>query len=140
MNVTKQQVFDAAWNGLKAQGFVRAVGLNGLCTLEAEDGKRCARGHAFAQYNIDVVDALYDWAARFGPNFETDLMRCHDSGTTPADMERRLREFAKAEGLTIPGDEPLFTQPELDRMTANILDAEWAAAQVMNLFAPKVEA
>lgn len=97
MNPTKQGVFNAAWIGLKSQEFKKSMGADGCgCVLYALDGKRCARGWAYEAFGeMDVTAAV-------GEQFEIRLMQCHDPATSPADMEARLRLFAKAEGLTIP--------------------------------------
>jgi hypothetical protein len=128
MQVTKQQVFDAAWSGLKAQGFVQAIGEYGQPCAQSMDGRRCALNHVW-----NTVDA------NFGMEFDdngiaNDLRRCHDDATSPADMERNLREFAAARGLTVPGDEkPIPSVRErLDAIYAGAKDFVETSDSVVN--------
>lgn len=113
MSITKQQVFDAAWNGLKAQGFIRTDEFKGHTICIEHDlhgygasaygpaGLKCAFAHAVGTYtSYQVCAGLGNEATKLA------LVNCHQLATSPADMERRLREFAAAEGLTVPVDVP----------------------------------
>ena len=50
--LTAQQVFDAAVNGIAAQGFKRCVGKDQGCLYRGPDGLKCTVGHS-------IPDALY---------------------------------------------------------------------------------
>lgn len=121
--LTKQEIFNIAWTGLKAQGFRKALNSNGDCVYRARNGTRCAVG-------MVLPDHLYEWEMDnqevggtgvinlvknfpkvrklFGGskdmlNFLSALQGCHDSGDDePEDMERQLRSFAKRRRLSIP--------------------------------------
>lgn len=133
MDVTKQQVFDASWKGLKAQGFVKSKVLfghneherwkawgSGRCT--PHDGSRCCA----VQHVLNVYEELND----NGPFTNADhpmgailnpLMMAHNDASSPDDMERRLRAVAKAHALTIPGDDDGF-QRFLERVVTERVD------------------
>jgi hypothetical protein len=108
MEVTRQDVFNAAWNGLKAQGFVRTDEFKGPAISAkvslvrgapaALDGRMCAFAHA---ESICDADGFYDALGAAGIDA---LIDCHQLATSPEDMERRMREFAATYNLTIPDD------------------------------------
>ena len=113
MTLTRQEIFDKAWTGLKGQGFVQSLECGG-CMYRGDNGLRCAIGHI-------IPDSRYDegleglWAGhpkvrraasihiRSG-TFASILQDCHDHYPTPANMERALRDFARDHNLTIPGE------------------------------------
>lgn len=90
--LTKQEMFDRAWKGLKAQGWAKAYDVErGVCTYLTEDGKRCAWGHVdpdgtkeqvgtVADLNLNRVGlAAYLYPEDVAPNgFACQLQRCHD--------------------------------------------------------------
>lgn len=130
--MNKQQIFDAAWRGLKAQGFVRSIRPGatspGSCLYRGPGGLRCALGHV-------IPDGLYEESfegkgapavvnelgGRFVKHIEflDALQTRHDGATSPADMETRLRAFAGDHGLTIPGDDDGF-QRFLERVQSPV--------------------
>lgn len=112
---TDQQMFDAAWTGLKKQGFVKCItsfsssserwNPSALCAWADTDGRRCAIGHSNEKYRGDAY--TYPAVSMFD-EFISDLRACHNTATSPQDMERQLREFAVAHVLTIPGERDPF--------------------------------
>jgi hypothetical protein len=114
--MTRQGIFDKAWTGLKAQGFMRSMRGKG-CAYRGAEGRRCAIGHCIpdAAYRDEWEGRRYDAFAAIGlPRMYQDehefywgvrLQGCHDSGRTPAGMEENLRDFARKHNLTIPGEE-----------------------------------
>lgn len=101
MKGTSQQCFDAAWNGLKAQGFQMANGgWKDHTTIHGTCGS-CAMGH------IDRFAP--NWRQDFFPdgggfNFGTRIYVVYKESNSANDMERRLRDFARSEGLIVPGE------------------------------------
>ncbi len=115
---TLQQVFDDAYRGLAAQGFVRSMAkrspdsIGPQCAYRGSDGRRCAIGHCIPD-EIDVpecsIRALYgddDHVTRlFGAlplDVLVNLQKAHDRGVNPGSMAANLVEFANEYGLTIP--------------------------------------
>lgn len=116
---TRQEMFNRAWKGLKAQGFERALTDDDRCVYLTADGKRCAWGHVDPEgttredvpngasvYKLNhkglglaacLFNGDLEWADR--------LQRVHDAGNTPEAMRASLVEFADRHGLTIPEDE-----------------------------------
>lgn len=121
---TKQQLFDNAWRGIKAQEFKRcAIARNrsdDLCQYRGTGdslGLRCAIGH-------NIPDTKYSPAlegmmahtpavrraagfAKADDEFAIQLQSAHDSGRrvssrTPQGMQTSLRNLAADNGLTIP--------------------------------------
>lgn len=103
MIITKQFLFDAAWNGLKAQGWQKTGSWNKDCVPAVRGCLQCANTFALHAAERTGSYGLSDFM-HFDHEFRGGLIDCHDMARSPADMERRLREFAKAERLTIPGD------------------------------------
>jgi hypothetical protein len=115
---TRQEIFDLAWNGLKAQGFLRSTSQAlreslSPCAYRGDSGRRCAIGHCIpddaykprlegaSASNKDVVEA-----ANIDPSdagFVRDLQWCHDNcDDEPTLMEGALRDFATNRRLSIP--------------------------------------
>lgn len=114
MTRTRQEIFDLAWNGLKAQGFVQSVNKTGSCVFRGPNGTRCAIGHCIPDDKYDprmdregeYFDAAFDaagvgWRDRI---FAHNLQNAHDNGEEPKSMERYLRNLAGEYGLTIPSE------------------------------------
>lgn len=112
MKRTRQEIFDLAWNGLKAQGFVQSADVSGVCLFRGPRGLKCAIGHCIPD---DCYDSRMDsdgdhWNAAWDAagvgeedrEFGERLQGVHDWGYSPEDMERRLRAFAVIYSLTIP--------------------------------------
>lgn len=124
----QQMAFNGAWRGLKWQGFQRSMrsGGDGCATravaLSGPNRRCCALGWLIPDAATDKVDMelwprrglLADvlFVATRHPlcsasdltSFASDLVDCHDMGTTPAEMKRRLLGFAHHYGLMVPND------------------------------------
>ncbi len=110
---TRQEIFDLAWNGLKAQGFLRSMD-DGQCAYRGKKRRRCAIGHCipdhlytrglegFAAYEVDVLDAALVSTA--DARWARGLQIVHDEEARSKGMERRLRRFAAEHDPTIPGE------------------------------------
>ena len=129
--MTKQEMFDRAWRGLKVQGFARAVRMttveertlpNGRLEPEAEiccyldsNGNRCAWGHVDpegtatnpAMTVTDLRVHRIGIAASLtddGVEFARELQRAHDAPYSAIGVERDMRQVAEKHGLTIPDE------------------------------------
>jgi len=112
MNRTRQEIFDLAWNGLKAQGFGKSrVPGKARCLYRGPDGLKCAIGHCIPDGNyrkkfdrgMELGGVLH--AARISDadyDFARGLQEAHDFAAAPADMVARLCAFAVAHSLIIP--------------------------------------
>lgn len=123
---TKQELFDNALFGIRAQGYERGYNAStGLCQYRGDNGTKCAIGHSIADDNYDPQydsgdsgdgDALGAFAAALGAEpddemtqFMTRLQCCHDAGAPAkalpakallADVfEARMRGLAEENGL-----------------------------------------
>lgn len=110
---TRQEIFNLAWNGLKAQGFRQSIEEDtDTCMYRGPEGLRCAIGHAipddkYAAYleRKAASDPCVLRAAGIPENlgvFADELQHCHDS--MMGGMEDQLRAFAKEKSLKIPGE------------------------------------
>lgn len=125
--LTIQEMFDRAWNGLKAQGFQRAYLLGAGCSYFDDSGRRCAWGHVdpegtrFAMNaSVNTLklrgiglavqlegldpkgDGCFDALAGSPLAFASDLQNAHDQAEEPMLMERNLRGLAERYRLTVP--------------------------------------
>lgn len=122
--MTKQEMFNKAYIGLRAQEWRQAVDTNGAgaCTYLAPNGDRCAFGHVDPEGTVIGGKPRTGtvWALRSEPGsivptlsseefeFAQRLQRAHDAAgqsynrTTEQDMEYRFEELAREYGLTIP--------------------------------------
>lgn len=99
-----QEVFDAVWLGKQADGFQKTGDWNDerhILPLRG-NGCGCALDHAYRAFGyprvMDLPQPIWN-----------GLRLCHDQATSPSNMERRFREFAKAHSLTIPDEKPAQT-------------------------------
>lgn len=108
---TRQEIFNLAWNGLKAQGFKRSIMVGSdRCLYRSQNGLKCAIGHCIQDHSYhrdledapyaDVLDAAEISSAEH--DFTRYLQVCHDNSTRPKKMEQALRRFASEHSLTIP--------------------------------------
>jgi hypothetical protein len=128
--LTRQEMFDRAWTGLKGQGFIicdsnnipalKKMNIPG-CLYDDGEGHRCAWGWVDPEgtslatrgsYLFGGVDVLMrkgiGLAAQLNLkdlSFAQALQGAHDGAYTPEDMEASLRRVAREWGLTIPGEE-----------------------------------
>jgi hypothetical protein len=111
-----QEAFTKVWTGLKAQGFLRALGEGGTCAYRGTEGRRCAAGILIpdAEYRpefesktisqlvrLKQVPSLNDMSEDVR-NVVQDCQWAHDDSITPADMEGNLRNVAARYKLTVP--------------------------------------
>jgi hypothetical protein len=128
-----QQVFDKAWNGMKAQGWKRATGWTGIgCEYKTKDGLKCAIGHVvpeeFVAHGSDgscdvagrvtgLILRYSEWSDLFANLNIIDLQalqECHDhyfikpndeEGIAGVyDVEAAFRKYAEKYSLTIPDE------------------------------------
>jgi hypothetical protein len=101
--LTPQQVFDAAWNGLKSQGWQKTGPWDRLRHAPANNGcLKCA--HTYAHYALGGWGGITAFRAEHGPELLYGLVESHDGAASPADMEARMRKLAATHSLAIPGD------------------------------------
>lgn len=115
----KQEIFNKAFLGLKAQGFNQSITDTKKCLYRGPDGMKCAIGHIIPdelyKKNWDVksktVDFLpntlwkklgIDWLSNNMYQFLMALQRIHDNCRNPELMEARYREFARENNLSVP--------------------------------------
>jgi len=117
---TLQEVFDDAYRGLAAQGFVQSIGdargFTAICAYRGRGGRKCAIGQCIPddQYFAELegsspatpalaqgkfFDKLF---GRISKDKLVDLQSHHDSWPCPEDMRNALENWALVEGLTIP--------------------------------------
>lgn len=109
--MTKQEIFDKVWTGLKAQGFQQSVSDDGLCKYRGLNGLKCAAGHLIPDdvYSPKMEGATADDLPWFRAEFNKEdlefifkLQLVHDEPDGDDDhMKRELTRFAKLNGLTI---------------------------------------
>ncbi len=114
---TRQEAFNIAYLGLKAQGFERAIANDSSCRYRAPEGKKCAFGHllsdklytpAFEGRTATAVINELNRCKTKHPfriedrDFYDNLQQVHDEGNTLEVMQKGLKLFAKNNNLTIP--------------------------------------
>lgn len=117
---SRQEMFDRAWRGLKAQGWRRAVNAaTGKCAYLASDGCRCAWGHVDPEGTAPVTgsvsviglrDTGIGLAARLSEadaHFAHSLQAAHDD-TSSESLEQAMRAFAAKRKLTIPEERVVY--------------------------------
>lgn len=115
----KQEIFNKVFLGLKSQEFRQSVNEHNVCQYRGEDGLKCAVGHLIPDEiyikewdeHTTLADSLppdvYDSMgirADFGASvdFLMELQNIHDNYDVPERMEENYRQFALAQGLTVP--------------------------------------
>lgn len=116
-NFDKQEAFNKAYLGLKAQGFQKSrppgtPETHGGCAYRGEGGMKCALGHLITdqEYRLSlegkyarIAIKLLGWRLSGAEiDFLARLQRCHDYASDAQELEARLRHFASEEGLTVP--------------------------------------
>lgn len=111
--LTKQDIFNQVYLGLKRQGFKKSLNENETgCMYRSYDGKRCAVGHLIkdGEYSTKMegrsvggLDANWLLPKRLKPFlvFLSELQRVHDE-SEKQNMRLRLVAFAEQNNLTIP--------------------------------------
>lgn len=113
--LTRQEIFDKAWTGLKSQGFVKSQSESASgCAYRGDYGLRCAVGwcipdNAYSAKFEGVAAEDVDIRKAAGidgrdATFAAILQKQHDQSKDPSDMEELLRNFARVNKLTIPGE------------------------------------
>lgn len=109
---SRQEMFDRAVVGLRSQGFKKCTDITeSVCSYVNDDGTmHCAWGWVDTSTKASYVGSVWNLrqmgrglAARLelpDVGWAHALQICHDRSTSPADMEKRLREFAKRFDLT----------------------------------------
>lgn len=121
--ISKQEMFNRAWSGLKAQGFRQATKLvtedgavTRRCVYLSDDGCRCAWGHVDTTLTNQEMTLKQLWTNKIGiageldavnADFAAGLQQCHDSvnpnsPTVAGDMEDNLRRYAIRYELQVP--------------------------------------
>lgn len=122
VEMTRQEMFNRAWKGLKAQGWQQAIE-GPTCVYLTPDGRRCAWGHVDPEGTAygrgSPVSSLarngIGLAAHLSPgdlSFAIQLQQTHD-GAAPGDsrsLERAMRDLARLFDLSIPDE---VTEPQL---------------------------
>lgn len=107
--MTRQEIFNTVWNGLKSQGF-ECSAHNGTCLYRGPNGRKCAAGWLIPDEEFD--DALNAKKAEMVPFFMKNfydqmefickLQLIHDSYTSPDLMKTAFINYATIHGLEIP--------------------------------------
>lgn len=111
--MTRQEMFDVVYKGLKAQGFQRSYDKEAeACRYRGPNNMKCAVGHLLTdeQYKVDMegygVDVFSEYKLpRWMQNekaFLGDLQQAHDCAPRPDLMESYLVAIAKKYRLTVP--------------------------------------
>lgn len=129
--LTKQEMFNRAWIGLRSQTFERAAQPNGYCEYKMENGKRCAWGWVDQEHAERIRGDVYDGnragvglLANLNPEdllFARELQVAHDYARArrstavshldlaaakynylPLEVENNLRKLAAFHNLSIP--------------------------------------
>jgi hypothetical protein len=128
-NMTKQEMFDRAWKGLKSQGFKRCMKPESgrACVYADGKGNHCAWGWVDPEGTVDKNGVPFNGgiaeirhrsgtlaAEMFGDEdmnnpsalyaFAEQLQRCHDLSKNEKDMESTPRVFAMLWCIRIPYD------------------------------------
>lgn len=114
--ITRQEMFNRAWNGLKAQGWVQCFDSDSMTCVyfDKETGRRCAWGHVDPENTEDRlggVGALHESntgvaAGLSGEDlgFAKRLQGTHDYHHDGVSMEDAMRALASQYGLSIPDE------------------------------------
>lgn len=110
---SRQEMFDRAWNGLKSQGWRKAMVPSGCVYLTA-DGRRCAWGWVDPDGTSDKSGTVYGLLTNWGNacglfarldyddrEWASALQNTHDLAKE-GELEASMREFAKTSGLKVP--------------------------------------
>lgn len=114
--MTKQEIFNKAFIGLKSQGFKQSVWANN-CKYNGPNNTHCAIGWvipnlpetysigaiawSFPEKLIGVIAEDHNELDQLRP-FLQDLQTAHDLGYEPETMKSKLERFAKTYELEIP--------------------------------------
>ena len=110
---TRQDIFNTAYAGLKAQGFKQSLDGRGYCRYRGEDGCKCAVGHLIPdeRYNSSFEGSGVTYTPISSAagvediddiNFLREMQIAHDQNDLPQLMEAKLRTLAEKHGLMVP--------------------------------------
>lgn len=123
--LSRQEMFNRAWNGLRSQGWKLANrAIEGIpdepgnpmpnCMYLTPDGRRCAWGWVDTSLNekdVGTVRGLYHYRRGIAGqltyedvNWALELQRTHDDASSSAAMVANLALFAQKYSLTIPSE------------------------------------
>jgi len=125
MPLTRQEIFDKAYLGIAAQGFVMSQQNLGRCAYRGAHGLKCAIGQLIPDDRYDPkmeigisvlgeagntqIDKIWNQFPIFQEligegdlRFAKWLQAAHDNGYTPENMKEELTQFADRNNLTIP--------------------------------------
>lgn len=114
--MTPQEAFNAAYLGLKSQGFEKSYNPEGgVCRYRTNHGLKCAVGHCIpdelyeesfesksAGHVKEILDRKSPLFCDIEYNFLKQLQKCHDNANDSAEMQVRFKDFARRNDLTIP--------------------------------------
>lgn len=113
--MTRQEIFDKVYLGLKSQGFRQSIN-NYQCVYRGPYGRRCAIGHLMPAEVVLAEGRAWECGSN-GRTVQkvvgagngqllTTLQQTHDAAASfdPNVLEDKLRGVAAFYGLTIPGD------------------------------------
>ncbi|MBY5553747.1 hypothetical protein HFO57_09085 [Rhizobium leguminosarum] len=114
---TRQEIFDAAYLGLAAQGFTQSKSDQFGCAYRGAGGTKCGVGHLIPDekylYDLEGLSAdTPDVSEAAGLSWRTeplaiDIQGAHDGHdidctVSPDQMRKRLADVAAKHGLTVP--------------------------------------
>ena len=106
MRLTKQEMFNRAYVGLRSQDF-EACKRIGRCAYSDGKGNHCAWGWVDTSLDdeagpVNKVPGLAKGLGEKQMEFALELQAAHDNAEDPPDMKRRLHNLAKHYDLKIP--------------------------------------
>lgn len=117
---TIQELFNEMWIGLKSQGFKQSLGKvdkhgSETCMLRGSNGMKCAVGHIIPDELMNscmekmsaVACLIRNKWLEADPDqewFMTRMQSLHDTNLHPEKMEWHIRNFAREQRLSIPGE------------------------------------
>lgn len=109
--MTKQEMFNRAFLGLKGQGFAQSK-YGAFCVYQSPDGKRCAWGHvdpSLTKEHRTGVRGLFEDQIGVAATIDVKdlifverLQDAHDRATSPNHMDDNLMMLANQYDLEIP--------------------------------------
>ena len=112
--LTKQEIFNKAYEGLRSQHFHKSEGaVDTFCMYRGPDGMKCAIGHLISDenYSVDLenkrvrnkmVRKAAEIPDHIDERFLQELQDCHDCSWDSLTMEGNLIRFAMRYNLRIP--------------------------------------
>lgn len=106
--IDRQDVFNKAYRGLRAQGFRQSINSDGKCRYNGPRGMHCAVGWvwpiaASGEGHLACTLPVFEDLNHSDMSFVADLQHCHDDSSCP--MRSALTSFAARHELEIPPDD-----------------------------------